>query len=165
MPDVIQNLAGYTISLVDGFPQCINGQQTWRYRVEFADGAPDPAISNIAFQLCANHNVIDIVSPEGTLPEVSTNPQPCLDILGAPKQIKWDTPNGNDTIGENGAEFQFTLDACFEPTDINVALKAGNTPPNDGCNFGVITGPSCEEAPPPPPGRGIRFDKLDTAID
>lgn len=161
MPNVVPNLAGYKISLVEGFPVCINGEQTWRYLVEFVSGPPSPAISNIAFQLCENHNVIDIQSPLGTLPEVSDNPQPCLNSLGAPKQIKWNTPNGNTTIGPNGAAFQFTLDACYEPTDINVALKAGNSTPTQGCNFGLITGPSCTETPPPP-GRGISFDKLST---
>lgn len=167
MSNVIPNLAGYRISLVDGFPECTENEQVWRYRVEFDNGPVSPDISSIAFQLCENHFVNNIESPSETFPEISDTPSSCLELLNAHKEIKWNIQNGNSTIGGEGVEFQFTLDACYKTTNINVALKQGDSQPDDVCNYGLITGPSCEEiiSPPLPPGRGIAPDKIHTLAD
>ena len=52
------SLGGITITLVEGYPQCFNNIQTWRYSVTFVRCPPTPGISNFAFELCKpEHNV------------------------------------------------------------------------------------------------------------
>jgi len=141
------DLGNYRIVLREGFPQCqqVNGEffQTWSYLVTLiGETPPGEEISNWALELCAPEHVVVSSDPEG---EVSDNPEPCLELVeGVERQIKWDGLN-DEFIGE-GRIFTFTLEGCFEPAQVFVAVKTGGEPViSQGCKVGTITGPSCEE--------------------
>lgn len=134
MPNSVQ-LDGITITLAPGFPVCIGGFQTWRYIVSFVSGPPTPGVSNFAFQLCNPQHIVTSFTPAlGGVFDLN-NAQPCLVNVGATRQMKWNVTNDN-VVGQ----YEFTLQGCFVPTDINVALHTGM----NRCFFGTITGPSCQ---------------------
>ena len=146
-------LDGIIITLVSGYPKCINNYQTWRYNVIFVAGPPTPGISNFAFQLCnPQHNVIAFSPTEGA-DYSPNNAQPCLASIGAQRQMKWNRNNSNAE-----GEYEFTLQGCFKSTQINVALHTGG----NICHYETITGPSCELLPPSPrnKSRGMDFSLL-----
>jgi len=155
MADSVE-LNGIRITLVEGYPICVNNVQTWRYRVEFVACPPTPGISNFAFQLCnPQHNVINFTPIEGA-EYTPNNAQPCLSNIGATRQMKWNRNNEN-VVGE----YQFSLQGCFQTTQINVAVHAGRI-----CDFGIITGPDCELLPPPNGNsRGIDFSILKESMN
>jgi hypothetical protein len=147
-------LGGLIITLVNGYPQCINGEQTWRYYVKFDGDPPEDGISNFAFALCRpQHNVVDF-SPEEGAEYDENNAQPCLrNQFGTRRQIKWN----NITIA---GYYEFVLDGCFKSCNINVAVHNAGT-----CYYGEITGPCCELLNGDG-GRGIDFSNLkDTTIE
>lgn len=150
-------LNGIRITLVEGYPICVNNIQTWRYSVEFVAGPPTPGISNFAFQLCnPQHDVIDF-SPLDGADYSPNNAQPCLAniIIGPKRQMKWNRNNDN-VVGE----YEFSLQGCFQSTQINIAVHAGGI-----CDYGIITGPSCELLPPNGNSRGIDFSILKESMN
>jgi len=154
MADSVE-LNGIRITLVEGYPICVNNVQTWRYSVEFVAGPPTPGISNFAFQLCnPEHNVINFDPLEGA-EYTPNNAQPCLTNIGATRQMKWNRNNDN-VVGE----YEFSLQGCFQTTQINVAVHAGGI-----CDFGIITGPDCELLPPNGNSRGIDFSILKKSMN
>lgn len=127
-------LGNYRITLEEGYPICTPDGQIWRYFIERIQFTPGLEISNWAMELCPDHQVVSF-EPEA---EVSGSPaQPCLIEIGVERQIKWDRPNQESW--DNGVSFTFTLSECYQPTEINVAIKGGPE-----CFFGVIIGPGCE---------------------
>jgi hypothetical protein len=144
-------LGNYRITLRAGFPQCTNNQQTWSYMVELVGQTPPgQEISNWALELCRPEHIVLSSSPQAV---VEDNPQPCLAAIPTvERQIKWD--NLSDETLEMNNIFTFTLQGCFEPTDVNIAVKTGGAPGTTGCLYGLITGPSCE--PQNGNGNGIR---------
>lgn len=143
-------LGGLIITLVDGYPQCINNEQTWRYYVEFDGEPPQGGISNFAFALCRpEHNVISFTPGTDGGGEYSPdNAQPCLrNQFGTRRQIKWN----NITIA---GYYEFVLDDCFKSCNINIAVHNAGT-----CYYGVITGPCCTPLNGDG-GRGIDFSNF-----
>ncbi|MEG0371047.1 MAG: hypothetical protein RR645_02005 [Clostridium sp.] len=150
MPNSV-SLAGIKITLVAGYPKCVDNIQTWKYSVTFTEGPPTPGISDFSFQLCnPEHNVTNFIPgvADGGVYDAE-NAQPCLaSEYGATRQIKWNRNNDN-VVGE----YEFSLVGCFKSCDINIAVKAGSP-----CNYGVITGPCC--TPETTTVRGIDFSKI-----
>lgn len=140
-------LAGYTITFVDAVCNSDN-TQTWKYSISITTTSPPgQEISDWVLQLCSNpvQKVVNFSAPAGITAETETF-RSCLSNSSPPPPIttfngiKYDGVNNNNVTGT----YTFTINGCFQKTDVNIAVKTGGGDPSSAtCFLGVITGPSC----------------------
>lgn len=122
-----------------------DGTQTWTYQFSvIGTSSPGQEISDWVIELCYN--------PEQPQQVISSNPtasdigsfRSCLSNSTPPPTnfngIKWNV-NNQTAAGT----YTFTLNHCYQQTDVNVSIKTGGGQPSPStCLFGTITGPSCQ---------------------